>query len=113
MVMTTPSTAATMPSPGSESAMVVKPGHWLRRLMMMDFHVRIQHLIQIEYFHAAAHRHAHGVADESHGMMIFREIFVFRDERALVRLLDVRFQRHQPFLARFLQQFVHHLQRST
>ena len=79
-------------------------------LVMVDFHVRLQHLIQIEYFHAAAHRHAHRVADKSDGMVVLHEVLVFRKQRALVRILDVRLQRHQAFLARLLQQFIHHLQ---
>jgi len=43
-------------------------------------------------------------------MVILREVFVFREERALVRLLDIIFECHQAFLARLLQQFINHFQ---
>ena len=32
---------------------------------MMNFHVRFQHLIQVEYFNSAAHGHSHRVTDKS------------------------------------------------
>ena len=84
--------------------------HRLARLVMMDFHIRIQHLIQIEYLHAPAYRHSHGVADESHGVVVLHKILVIGEQRAFVRILDIRLQGHQAFLACLLQKFIHHLQ---
>ena len=43
---------------------------WLA-LVMMDFHVEFHHLIDVEWFDAAADCHAHGVADEIADVMVF------------------------------------------
>ena len=48
MVMTTPSTAATIPRPGSESATVLSAAIGCDGIVMVDFHVQFEHLVEFE-----------------------------------------------------------------
>ena len=48
MVITTPSTAATMPRPGSASATVLSAAIGCVGLVVMDFHIEFHHLVQFE-----------------------------------------------------------------
>ena len=97
--------------PGQRVGGSAERGNRFGRAAVVDFHVGVQHLVQIEYFDAAADRHAHGVANEVAQVVIGDEILVLGEKRALGRIFNVAFERDQSFLARFLQQFVHHFER--
>lgn len=63
--MTTPRTAATIPSPGRESDRVQR-ARWLGCVMVVDFHIELEHLIQLEGAESGdghAQRVAHEIAD--------------------------------------------------
>ena len=60
----------------------------------MDFHICVEHLIEIKDFHATAHRHTHGVADKVRCVMVFDERGIFTQQRALVRILDIGLERY-------------------
>jgi hypothetical protein len=92
-----------MPSPGSESAMVVRAA--------IGWCAQVHHLVQIEGIHAPGHRHAHGVADEMLDVMILEEVGIGAEDRALRRLLDVRLNRQHPRAPDLVQKLIHHLQR--
>ena len=65
-----------MPSPGSESAMVLSAETGSPASLVMDFHVGIEHLVEIEDFDASADGHAHRVANEVAEMVIGEKLFV-------------------------------------
>ena len=69
MVTTTPSTAATIPSPGNESAIVLKAATGNRPLMM-DVHVEFHHLVDIERIHRPGGSHAQRIAHKAQHVMI-------------------------------------------
>ena len=62
MVITTPSTAATIPSPGKASAMVDSAAIGSRRFAVMDLQIHLHHMVDIHGFHASRNRHAQRVA---------------------------------------------------
>ena len=66
--------------------------------LVVHLHVEIHHLVDIERIHASRHRHPHRVADKVARMMVLREERILVEDRALLRLLDVRLQRHQSFV---------------
>jgi hypothetical protein len=109
MVMTTPSTAATIPNPGSASATVFKGADRLRRLLMVDFHVQFHHLIQVEGRHAPADGHPQRIANEVDCMVIGQKSGIFFKYRALCRFFDVLFQFDHAALPRHHEQVVQHL----
>ncbi len=76
---------------------------------MMDFHIEIKKLIEIKGFDTGD-GHAQGIAKERHGVMIFDQRHVFRQDGTLFRFLDVSFERHQSFLAGFVEQVVYGLE---
>ena len=74
--------------------------------MVMNLHVELHHLIQLERRRSSAHRHAQGVAYE-----IAQVMLPLLEQVALGRIFDVRFQIRQPFLAGFLHHSEHSLER--
>ena len=58
-------------------------GDRLRGLMMVNFHVQIHHLIDVEGFDAATCGHANGVADEIPNVVVFQEFWSIGKNRAL------------------------------
>lgn len=67
--------------------------------VIMDFHIELHHLIDIEGLDAASSRHADGVAHESERVMVLEEIWVFRENRALLGPIAVGLQGHEPLFA--------------
>ena len=76
-MITTPSTAATMPKSGKRIGHGAQCLHRLGGVVMMHVHIEFHHLVEIEGFDAAADRHAHGVADEIANVMIFQKAGYF------------------------------------
>jgi DNA/RNA-binding domain of Phe-tRNA-synthetase-like protein len=70
---------------------------------MMNVHVQFHHLVDIEGARAARDRHAHGVAHEISNVMVFSEGRVLREQRTLLRLLDIRFDPANPSLRALLK----------
>ena len=91
MVITTPSTAATMPRPGSAVGHRGERVDRLSRFVMMHLHVQLHHLIHVERLHAAGDGHAQRVADKVPGMMVVEELGIVFEEFALLRLFHVHF----------------------
>jgi hypothetical protein len=54
---------------------------------------------------------AHRVANEIAGVMVLEELRILGEHRALLRLLDVALDPHQPFFARLVEEVEHHLER--
>src|SRR5437868_6743110 len=79
-------------------------------LLMMDFHVDLHHLIEIERFDSASDGSAHRVTHKIENVMIVQELWVFRKYGALGWLLDIAFDPNQAFLSRLVQKLVHHFQ---
>ena len=55
----------------------------------MDFQVRFHHVVNIHRLHAARTRHAQGVAKKGHGVMRLKEIRVFTENGALLRVVHL------------------------
>ena len=65
MVITTPSTAATIPSPGKRIGHGGECRDRLRGLVVVHVHVEFHHLVGVKRLDAAAGRHAQRIAHES------------------------------------------------
>ena len=68
MVMTMPSTAATMPRPGSESPTLSSDARPLALLIVMGVEVGVQHHLEVVGADGAVHEHAERLAREVHGV---------------------------------------------
>src|SRR5580704_905234 len=78
--------------------------------MMMDLKIEIQHLVEIESVNARD-GHAKRIANKVHGMMIFESLGSFREQRTLLWLFHVAFQRHQAILAGLVQKVIQRFKR--
>ncbi len=108
-MITTPNTAATIPRPGRESATDVKDETGSVAPVMMDVQIHFHKLVEFEGFEAAD-CHSHAVAKKVADMRAFQEGGIFGEDWTLVRILDIRFQRHQSLPPGFIQQVVGQLQ---
>ena len=82
----------------------------LSGVVMMDFHVQIEHLIQFEGIESRD-RHSQGVADEVAHVVVLEESRILGKDRTLIGLFDVGFERHQSVFAGPVQQVVHGFER--
>ena len=78
--------------------------------MMMDFHVKLHHLIHIKRDHPAGDRHAHGVAYEVAGVMIAEEHRVAGKYGTLFRFFHIAFDGNRALFPGFCKQVEHHLE---
>ena len=62
--------------------------HWLGRIMVKNFHVKLDQLVKFESLHSAD-CHAHAVAKKIAHVSALQEIRVLRKNLALIRLFDV------------------------
>ena len=95
MVLITPSTAATMPSAGSASAMVCKRGRGVQRLVMVLFELLFHRRFDLMRIFQAHRHHAQRVADEGEREMILGDARIAFEDRAVFGLFDMRFERDQ------------------
>ena len=70
-----------------------KGGGRLSGVVMMDFHVQVEHLIEFEGVESRD-RHTPGVADKITHMVVLKESRILGKNGTLVRFLDVGFERH-------------------
>ena len=73
--------------------------------------IEFHHLIHVEGQHASSDGHAHCVAHEVCHVVVLQEVRILGKDGALVRTLDVSFNRHHAVLARLAEKIEHHLQR--
>ena len=107
MVMTTPSTAATIPRPGRESAMVESAAMgW--SAVMVDVHVQLHHLIHVEGLDAATGGQTNVSQTKCSGVMVFQKFRIFGEDWAFVGAVAVGFEGHEAFFARAAEELVHH-----
>ena len=79
----------------------VQRAGWQAGAVMVDVHIQLHHLIDIEGLDATCDRHAHRVADEILHMVVFEKLGILGKNGALVRTFDVRLNRHKTFFAGF------------
>src|SRR5579872_1430238 len=84
-------------------------GGGLGGIMVMNFHVEIKHLVEIESIEPG-NGHAERVTNEIANVMILEEGGVLGEHLALVRLFDVGFEGHQAVFASLVEEVVHHLE---
>jgi hypothetical protein len=105
MVLTTPSTAATMPKAGRR-----RPGaRWPPRgvgLLVVGVDLAVHQRLDLVRIEVARHHHAQVVGDELDHVVVVAHRRVLLEQRRVVRVLDVLLDRHQAFLARLLQDVV-------
>ena len=89
--------------------MLLRRGDGLACVVVMNFHIQIQQLIQIERLRARD-RHAERVANKVAHVVVFQELRMLGKNGALGGLLHIGLKPHQPFLARLVEELVHHLQ---
>ncbi len=111
IVITTPSTAATIPRPGSESATVPSAPTDCSDSCCVHLDIGFHHLVDVEGLDAAHQRHAHGVADEVAGQLILGGLGKGGEELALLGLFNVVLYRVRALAADFVEHLVQHLQR--
>ena len=78
---------------------------------MMDFHIQLNHLVQIKSAGTASDCHSHGVANKIAHVVVVQEVGIFGEDGALLRLLDVRLDPSEAFFAGLVEENEHHLQR--
>jgi hypothetical protein len=93
MVITTPSTAATIPRPGSESATELKA---LGLLPSAALHVDIEIHQQVQLMRCGGpdDQHAQRIANEIAGGRVAQELGVAGEDGALSGIFDIRFEGH-------------------
>ena len=110
IVMTMPSTAATMPRPGSASPIFVSADDGLQRLVVMHREVFVHQRLEVVRRDAADDDHLGGVGQEVDGLVAGEELRIAREDRALARILEVRFERHHARLLHQLEDLKEHRQ---
>src|SRR5579863_8442686 len=76
----------------------------------MDFHIEIEHLIEIEGVDSG-NGHAERIADKVADVVVFEDGGAFGEHRTFFGLFDVVLKSHQSVFAGLVQQVVHHFQR--
>ena len=90
IVTTMPSTAATMPMPGSESPTLLQRPPPSASLLVMHVDLAVEQHLEIVRRHAAHEHQPQRVAQVDHGVVLCEHRRVLLEERALVGTLDVR-----------------------
>ena len=79
--------------------------------MVLHIHIEFHHLIDVEWIDAAGDGHAHGVAGEIAHAAIGEEGRKLLEDFALLRRLNIAFNREHAFAADLVEEFVHHFER--
>src|SRR5260370_39840781 len=77
---------------------------------MVDYHILLHDLIEIEMAHVAADGHPQRVADEKYGVVILQKSFVLRKDGTLGGLIDICLQLGHPALSGVAEDLIQHLQ---
>ena len=107
MVLTTPSTAATMPKAGSAPARRCSAATAECGLVVVGLDLVVHQAFDLVRVQVARDHHAQVVGDELRDMVVVAHHRVLLEQRRAVRLFHVLLDRHQAFLARLLQDVVH------
>ena len=99
MVFTMPSTAATMPNPGSASATFCTAMRGLVGFLVMVLQLLLEQALELVRVEVAADHQAQAVGDEFMQVMVVAHLRIVLEERAAVRGVEIGLDRHQAFLA--------------
>ena len=90
--MTMPSTAATMPSPGSASPSFDKRRRRLQRGLVMDVQILVHQRFEIVRRDAADDDHLRRIGEEVDRVMTGEKLWVAREDRTLGGFLEMRLE---------------------
>ncbi len=110
MVLTMPSTAATMPKPGKASATRMHRMRRLGRLLVMVLEFVFEQRFEFVRIQVAADHQAQAVGREFDEVMVAEDARVLAEQLALLRRFEIRLDRQHPGLADLHQDVVEELE---
>src|SRR5260370_20186503 len=79
--------------------------------MVMNLHIKLHHLVNVEGAHPARDNHAHRIAQEVWRVILLEERRIARECGALVRLFNITFDCNRAVFTAFAEEVEHHLER--